>query len=168
MATHPKWATKFRKPGTELRLINNKYYLYEVTSKWDPVKKRAKKISGKLLGRITKEDGFIESDKARLRKKEFAVSQLSVKEYGIVNYLDSCFGNYLTLLEKYFPDCWREIVALAYCKLAYQSPMKNVEFHYFHSYLSEMFPQLKLSPKNITELLRLIGGQRIRITDFFK
>jgi transposase len=168
MATHPRWATKFRLPGTELRLINNKYYLYEVTSKWDPDKKRAKKISGKLLGRITKEDGFIESDKARLRKKEFAVSQLSVKEYGIVNFIDSCFGNYLTLIEKYFPDCWREIVTLAYCKLAYQSPMKNVEFHYFHSYLSEKFPKLQLTPKNITDLLRLIGGQRTRITDFFK
>lgn len=168
MTIHPRWATKFRKPGTELRLINGKYYLYEVSSKWDPVKKRAKKISGKLLGRITKEYGFVESDKAKLRKKEFVVSHLSIKEYGIVAFIDNYLNNYESLLKKYFSDCWREIITLVYCKLVYQCPMKNVEHHHFHSYLSERFPDLQLSPKNITVLLRQIGGQRERITEFFK
>ncbi len=59
---HPEWATKHKRKGTELRLINGHYYLYEVTSKWNPKKKRAQKITGKILGRITPE-GFIESPK---------------------------------------------------------------------------------------------------------
>jgi len=38
MATeHPSWAVQFKRPGTELRLIRGRYYLYEVSSKWNPV-----------------------------------------------------------------------------------------------------------------------------------
>ena len=77
MTTHPKWATKHKRKGTELRLINGRFYLYEVSSKWDPEKKRAKKITGKLLGKITKESGFIESDKGFYSEKN--VSQLKTK-----------------------------------------------------------------------------------------
>jgi transposase len=168
MAIHPKWATKHRRKGTELRLLNGKYYLYEVSSKWDPELKRSKKISGKLLGKITEKDGFIESDKAKLRKRELVISRLSVKEYGIVAFIDNCLGEYTTLLKKHFPKHWQEIIALAYCKLVHKSPLKNVEFHYLHSYLSEQFPGLKLSGKQLSGLLREIGVERTSIIDFFK
>ncbi|PLB85215.1 hypothetical protein C0T31_12125 [Dysgonamonadaceae bacterium] len=78
MAKHPDWALKFRKKGTELRLLNGQYYLYEATSKWNPEKKRSQKVTGKLLGKITEKDGFIESEKARLRRQN-VVSSLTVK-----------------------------------------------------------------------------------------
>jgi len=91
MTTHPEWATKHKSKGTELRLINGRYYLYEVSSKWNPAKKRAQKIIGKLLGRLTKKSDFIESDKARIRKRELTVSKLCVKEYGIIVFLDTHF-----------------------------------------------------------------------------
>ena len=168
MATHPKWATKHKRRGTELRYINGKYYLYEVTSKWDPDKKRSQKISGKILGRITKDDGFIESDKAKLRKRELIVSKLAVKEYGITAFLNNHFNEYQILLAKHFPAHWQIIIGLAYGRLVYHSPMKNMEYHYYHSYLSEQYPGLPLSPKSLTTLLREIGVQRKQITSFFK
>ena len=37
---HPIWALACKHKGTELRLLNGRYYLYEVTSKWNPEKKR--------------------------------------------------------------------------------------------------------------------------------
>ena len=37
------------------------YYLYEVSSKWNKEKKRAQKITGKILGRITEDKGFTPS-----------------------------------------------------------------------------------------------------------
>ena len=43
MAKHPQWALKHKKKGTELRLIKGHYYLYKITSKWDPEKKAQKK-----------------------------------------------------------------------------------------------------------------------------
>ena len=65
---HPNWATQYRKPSTELRLIG-KYYFYAVSSKYDIVLKRAKKISARLLGKITEQDGFILSSKEKIRQK---------------------------------------------------------------------------------------------------
>jgi transposase len=168
MSKHPQWATRHKRKGTELRLINGKYYLYEVSSKWDPEKKRPQKITGKLLGRITKEEGFIESDKAKLRKKEILVTSLVVKEYGVTAFIGSCLNEYKDLLGKHFPNDWKSILALAYCKLVHRSALKNAEFHYLNSYLSEQYPGLPLSSKKITELLRSIGTQRTQIISFFK
>ena len=62
-ATHPAWATKHKKTGTELRCIKGKYYLYEYKTVYDSSKKRAKKISGKIPGSITEQNGFIPSAK---------------------------------------------------------------------------------------------------------
>jgi len=168
MSKHPQWATKFRAKGTELRLINGKYYLYECSSIWDKEKKRSKKVSGKLLGRITEKDGFIESDKNKLRKRELTVSKVAVKESGFVSFIKSHLNNYITLLEKHFPQHYQTIIALTYCRLAFQSPLKNAEFHYLNSYLSEIYPNLKLAPKQLTQIMKEIGVQRDKILAFFK
>ena len=50
---HPEWATKYRTKGTELRLFGDKYYLYEYKTVYDRIKKKPRKISGKMIGRIT-------------------------------------------------------------------------------------------------------------------
>ncbi len=168
MATHPEWATKHKKKGTELRLIGGRYYLYEVTSKWDPEKKRPKKITGKLLGRITKEEGFIESEKAKLRRQSLSLSKLTVKEYGITSFIFSHLGEYETLLKKHFPDYYKQILVLAYGRLAYHSPMKNIEFYYHHSFMSEVYKDLNLSPKYLSSFLREFGARREQVVAFFK
>jgi hypothetical protein len=66
MAAYPEWVTAHRQKGTEIRHIKGQYYVYEVSSKWNPDKKRAQKITGKLIGKITPE-GFIGSSKEQLR-----------------------------------------------------------------------------------------------------
>ena len=68
--THPDWAVKFRRPGTELRRVNAALYkLYECSSVYDKEKKRARKITGKYLGSITESGGFKESRK-RIMERE--------------------------------------------------------------------------------------------------
>ena len=42
---HPEWALAYKRKGTELRLLKGKYYLYQVTSKWNPEKKRSIKYT---------------------------------------------------------------------------------------------------------------------------
>jgi hypothetical protein len=66
---HPEWATKFREKNTELRKINGKYYLYSVKSEYNKEKKRSVKKTLGILGSITKEQGFIPSDKKLLKRK---------------------------------------------------------------------------------------------------
>ena len=123
---HPEWALACKCKGTELRLLKGRYYLYAVTSKWDPQKKRSVKITGKLLGRITEKDGFIESEKARLRKQQMQIENVQVKEYGITVAVEHLFTDTISAVKEFFPDCWQRLVALAYGRLVYQSPLKNI------------------------------------------
>lgn len=68
---HPDWAVKFRRPGTELRRVNDSLYkLYECSSVYDKEKKRAH-CTGKYLGSITEAGGFKESRK-RIMEREIA------------------------------------------------------------------------------------------------
>ncbi|MEY3430051.1 MAG: hypothetical protein RI930_920 [Pseudomonadota bacterium] len=57
--THPEWALKHKRKNTEIRCIRGHYYLYQITSKWDPAKKRTKKVTGKQIGTINEEWGLI-------------------------------------------------------------------------------------------------------------
>jgi hypothetical protein len=125
---HPEWALACKRKGTELRLLNGKYYLYEVTSKWNPQKKRSVKITGKLLGKITQTEGFVESDKARLRKQQDRFEGIQVKEYGITAAIEHLFTDTVSALKKFFPESWQRLVALAYGRLVYQSALKNMSF----------------------------------------
>ena len=66
---HPEWAVKYRRPGTELRCIHGRYCLYECSSVYDKVKKRAVKKTGRYLGSITEDGGFKESRKRVLERE---------------------------------------------------------------------------------------------------
>lgn len=49
----PDWVIKYKTPGTQIVKNGNNYYISKISSKWDPVKKRAKKITDEYLGKIT-------------------------------------------------------------------------------------------------------------------
>ena len=168
MATHPQWALKHKQKGTELRCINGYYYLYEVTSKWDPDKKRSKKITGRLLGKITRKDGFVESEKERLRKQRVTIENVKIKEYGVWSFIESHLADYTGLIKKHFPGQWETIMGLVYGRLLYQSPLKNMGFHFQHSYMSEQFFDIDLSAKRLGQFLKELGYKRDVIVDFFK
>lgn len=170
-SVHPEWATIHRKPGTELRFLGGKYYLYAVSSKYDPVLKRAKKISGKLLGRITQEEGFIVSDKNRLREKAEQPSKfgkLSTKEYGTQELITQLASKQISVLEKVFGEDAKELFLFAMFRLTDQSPIKNVSFNFAHSFLSEKWKDVSVSDKSISELLRRVGSNREKIMEYQK
>ena len=137
---HPAWATAHKRKGTELKRINGRYYLYEVSSKWNPEKKRAVKITGRILGNITEEKGFVESDKTRLRKQNEFAGKIQVKEYGITAAIETLFAETVEPLKKHFPETWPTLVCLAYGRLVHQAPLKNMAAHTAASFLSERHP----------------------------
>jgi len=75
---YPDWVLKQKSKGTLIMRRGDKYYLYRVTSKWNPEKKRAQMKTGEYLGRITP-DGLIEPKAKRMLKR---LENISVKEYG--------------------------------------------------------------------------------------
>ena len=168
---HPAWAVTHRKPGTELRFIGGRYYLYAVSSKYDPILKRAKKISGKMLGRITEQGGFIVSDKDRLRQKAeqpITVDKLSTKEYGTQELVLQLAEKQVSVLEKVFQDDAKPLFLFALFRLTEQSPIKNVPFYFMHSFLSEKWKDVSVSDKSISALLRRVGSNREKIMEYQK
>jgi ribosomal protein L9 len=113
-SSHPQWALAFKRKGTELRHFNGRYYLYEVTGKWNSEKKRSVKITGKLPGSITEEAGFVESEKAQLRKQQIRIERIQVKEYGITAAIVHLFADIIASLKEFFPDSWQRLIILAY------------------------------------------------------
>lgn len=161
----PEWAVRHKKPGTELRFIHGRYYLYEVTSRWNPDKKRAQKITGKLLGKITEEKGFVASTKSKV---EAQLKNLQIKAYGANYLITQLMVDCIARLKEHFPSEWEYIIPCALFRLQYQSPLKNMHFHFAHSFLSEQFSHITLTPRKASELLRNIGAKRNKIIDFFK
>ena len=97
---HPDWALKHKQPGTELRFIKGRYYLYEVSSKWNKEKKRAQKITGKTLGRITEEKGFVQSGNKISSPPQ--LKELSVKNSGVGSFVGAVMQDVLCALKKTF------------------------------------------------------------------
>jgi hypothetical protein len=131
---HPEWALKQKRPGTELRYIRGIYYLYGVSSKWNKEKKRAQKVTGKILGRVT-ENGFIESARRKILdgKSENAavttIKSISTKSAGLGCFLAPLLSDILVALRKHFDDDADPLYCASLMRLTYQTPLKNMNVH---------------------------------------
>lgn len=169
-SSHPEWALRHKGKGMELRNINGKYYIYQVTSKYDPILKRSKKITGKLLGTVTEKDGFVESEKRQLQKTQTQAVDLSsicVRESGFTGFINSYSTEIISKLKQYFPQDWTWILYMAYCRLVHHSPIKNMPFHIAKSMLS-LDNSYTLNDKAFSDALRRIGEQRSKATDYLQ
>lgn len=170
MTTHPIWATLHRKPGTELRLIRGKYYLYEYKTVYDPVSKKPKKISGKILGSVTEKEGFKESNKRILERAPAfsSPSNVIIKEFGVIQLIFNNFTFVIDPLKKYFPDHWQQILALAYCRFVYRCPIKSIPFRLESSFFYEIWPIAKLTDKSASAVMNFIGHNEKNAHDYMR
>ena len=160
---YPEWVEKHRKAGTNISCIRGKYYLYEVTSKWDPQKKRAQKKTGKYLGRITEKDGLIPP-----KEKKTLPDIISVKEYGASKFLCEIGTDILEELRYRFPTEGEKIFALSVLRIIEKCPFKRANFLYERTYLSELFGTMSLSSASISRLLQDFGTKRVQHVGFMK
>jgi transposase len=168
--THPQWALAHKKPGTELRLIKGRYYLYGYKTVYDKEKKRPRKVSGPLIGSITEKEGFIPSAKRKLEAglpTQISGGILS-KEYGVAQLAISQFKPFLDALQEAFKEHWKDIVAIAYCRFIYRCPLKSIPFRLSASYLPELLEIKAFSEKHASGVLNRIGGQREAMLGYMK
>ena len=90
-----------------------------------------------------------------------------MNEYGSQFLINHVSRDILDELKKRLPE-WKEIFAFACMRLLHQSPMKNVEFHYIPSYMSEMLSDAHVSPDSLDPMLRRIGMDRTALAGFMK
>jgi hypothetical protein len=167
---HPNWATKFRTPGTELRLIGGNYYLYEYKTIYDKEKKKPRKISGKLIGSITQKSGLVTSSKRRLEKERSQEinQKIFCKEYGMSYMVANNFLDYKQALQKVFGQISTSILAIAYCRFVYKCPLKNIPFRLAQSYLPELMGLKEFNDKTASGILKEIGGQHDKLLSYMK
>lgn len=171
---HPDWALSHKKSGTELKLINGRYYLYAVKSQYDARTKRSKKISLGILGSISEDKGFIPSYKKEW--KENSISSPPIKEvfsyeYGFAKWLINSLteDGVLENLKQLFPELWKFIVAMVYCRIAYQSPLKNVAFYLEQSDILNMLEwKPTFSDQKISDWLFELGTKQTSIHQFMQ
>lgn len=167
---HPDWVLAKRQKGTAIHKIKGNYYLYEVYSKWDPIKKRPVRHTGKSLGRI-RPDGVFTSDESKQKRSVQVYERqklVSVKEYGVCHFIQTHLDSYLKKLQKHFPEQYDLLIILAYCRLLHQSSIRQMPLHAASSYWSEVFSKLTVSEKQISLFLRDIGRQRNLVTAFMQ
>ena len=161
---YPEWVEKYRQKGTNISCIRGKYYLYACTSKYDPEKKRAKKITGEYLGRIT-EDGLIPPKRKR---NEVQLQKVCIKEYGASKAVSMLGTDIYDALKKHFPKEADRIFAIAALRLIEKCPFKRVSEAYASSYLSEQQGALALSSASLSGFLKEFGKDRTAIVEFLK
>ena len=161
---YPEWVEKYRQKGTNISCIRGKYYLYACTSKYDPEKKRAKKITGEYLGRIT-EEGLIPPKR---KQREASLQKVSIKEYGASKAVSVLGTDIYSALKKHFPKEADRIFAIAALRLIEKCPFKRVSEAYANSYLSEQYGALALSSASLSGFLKEFGKDRTAIVEFLK
>jgi transposase len=161
---HPDWVLAFRQKNQEVKKIQNKYYLYEVSSYYDKVKKKTVKKSGKYLGRIT-QDGLVNNE----NKETFAVARVvSVKEFGASDLILSCLSKEQEVLGRFFPHQAQQLLCSVVFRLLYQSSFKQMLWHLESSYLSERYAEVNMGSRAMTELLQTVGNQREHIASVMR
>jgi transposase len=160
----PDWAQKHKTAGKEVRKLNGRYYLYEITSKYNPAKGRSQKVTGPYLGRITPQ-GLIKPKRETLKEN---IQQITVKEYGATHSTLQTCQDIIDLLKTSHPQEWEQITAFALARLFHQSPLKNVQTHYTQSHLSDAFKDAEVSPESLSKLLHNIGTRRECMVEFMK
>ncbi|MCL5677679.1 MAG: hypothetical protein M1442_00215, partial [Candidatus Thermoplasmatota archaeon] len=161
--THPDWVLKHRAKGTHVIRRGENYYLYRVTSVWNREKGRAQLKTENYLGKITL-DGIIPPRQERMLGR---LRQATIKEYGASFLINHLAGDIIELLKGEYQE-WMELFSFAALRLLHNAHIKNLEFHYETSYLSELIPDADLSDRRVGGMLREIGMDRESMISFMR
>lgn len=180
----PDWVLKHKQKNTEIKFLNNRYYLYKITSKWDKIKKRAQKQTVEFLGTITL-GGLIsrqrkyakqikqQNDPQNLNDNSNSTAtnslhyKIAVKEYGASKTLITEFMQEIQpTLQKIFQDDWQYVFVISILRMIYQCPFKSMERLYNASYLSNAYPNLKMSGKDMSRFINKFGQRRTDMVNF--
>jgi len=165
----PEWVQKFKEPRTEIKKVAGGFYKYEVEYKYSVETKRTKKITKKLLGKITEKEGFVPSDKNALREKAEKIPIVDIKMYGVYKLFTSLIGNELSGLQSLFDEeISQRLLIIALMRFAFQCPIKRMQNYHAHDFCSEFWSKKGLTDKQITATLKTVGENRERLVTWMK
>jgi len=158
--------------AVEIRQFGESYYVYKISSIYDKEKQRPKKVTGKSMGKITIDRGFIpNANGMREMQKDGMVpkTQPVVKNYGAYETLCQISPEIKKNLHEVFPDCDCEIATLALLRLVDGvSNQKMVTQAFLSTYLSDLSPDIATSEASIRNLISSLGNRDKEIETFMQ
>ena len=153
------WLEEQRRAGKkclEIKMIQNKPYVYHSTSRYDPVTKKPKKVS-KYLGRLDQKYGLIrKEDRIPVQPVK---NPITIHEYGNAAIIEEELHDILPVLMNAFPTSYAEIYALVTIRVAGYVPLKRVG-DLWSKVAGPNSIQPDCSPKNLSAVLHDIGLNR--------
>ena len=165
----PEWIEQHKEPRTEIKIIDGRYYKYEVKYEYDKEKKRTVKKTIRLLGKITEEEGFIPSEKNKLRMRCEQMPVIDIKTFGLYFLFSTLMEKEIVTLKNAFGDeLSGALLSFAMMRWGYRSPIKRVGNYHSHDFISEELFINALSDKRITHVLKTIGENREKVVGWMK
>jgi len=154
----PDWVLKQKRKGIEIRRFGDRYYAYESSSKYDKVLKRAKKVTGKYLGVVTRNGIVKKSDITGIRG-DYEYGNIALL-YGIAE------KTMLPVLRKTFPYMYERIISYVILRNIQPLPMKSVCYLYEKTYLSQVMDE-SMTAKSISSMPSCDPSRRRVNTSFW-
>ena len=150
----------------------DKYYVYQITSKWDAVKNRPRKVTGKSIGKITEADGFIPNANGMRLMQEMRLTPdiaPTVKNYGAYEMLQQLSPDLNERLRTYFPDIFREIRTISLLRLVDSvTSAKMIQPMFLDSYMSDICSDLSVSEGSVRRFVARLGSLQDRLDAFMR
>nr|QNO49098.1 hypothetical protein CPECMPGB_00018 [Methanosarcinales archaeon ANME-2c ERB4]QNO49135.1 hypothetical protein DBBAIPCH_00018 [Methanosarcinales archaeon ANME-2c ERB4] len=150
-----EWLEEQRAKGVkclEVKMQGDNHYVYHSTSYWDKELKKPRKIS-KYLGKLDPVKGLIKSGTRQSQNIR------NITEYGNSMLLSEMMKDLKPLLRTGFPDCWREVSALAMVRVTGSVPLKRANDAWEKLYDAEDIKP-HLNTKKLSKVLHNVGMNR--------
>jgi hypothetical protein len=165
----PEWVQKFKEPRTEIKKIAGGFYKYEVEYRYSAELKRTQKITKRLLGKITEDEGFVKSDKHGLREELAKLHNVDIKMFGVYKMFTSLLADEINGISAIFDDeTSQKLLSIAMLRFAFQSPIKRMQNYHSHDFCSEFWAVSGLTDKQVTATLKLVGENRQKLVAWMK
>ena len=145
--------------GMTVKRISGHYYVYEQKAFKDPKTGKWRAKSGRCVGKITAEDGFMPNTDMGA----------STKEFGQYRLMEACAHDvYGSLCDKLGHNGWAADAFILACLFLANGfrPISHISEHYSQSYLSDYFPSHSLTPSAIAKRLHEFGQKQDGIIEW--
>lgn len=161
-----KWLEEQRRAGKkclEIKMIQDKPYVYYSTTRYDHETKKAKKVS-KYIGRLDQKRGIIRKED---RVPEKPVSIRTIHEYGNAQVINEELQEILPMLKEAFPTNYNEIYAITATRVSGYIPLKRIRDNW-----EKLHPPIDIlpdcNPKRLSAVLQEIGQNRVAQQKIFQ
>ena len=143
------------------------YYVYRTYSVYDADRKAARKKTGRAIGKITAEQGFIPNTYGKSIMNTQQSPRLT--EYGIYElFAQLDRGVVLSSLQQQFPDHYRTIYTLAMLRLAHHCRSGDAKRMFERSIFKQLYPSLTLGQRGFRSFMKTLGSQGDRIDAYIR